>query len=298
MFKKILFGSLTILVISTSAQAIDIPSGEVSGFNKLSTAYSSSEFNTILEGYGLNLSTENVGDVPGPYAAVKGGEVVFNDAFKAYFPAKYHAIFTAYGLKLSPEKVSEVLKVSNYAKVKGGEVVFGDRMLALNGSEWENVLAAYELAGSGQAPMKMMPVDSDGDGVVNAIDQCPDTPRGVIVDERGCWVLANKFLFDFDSAKIKSEFLPELDRVKNVFVDNPDLRVQIEGHTDSKGSEAYNQGLSERRANAVKDYLINNVGAAAGRLEAVGYGELKPAYTNTTAAGRAKNRRIEFSRIK
>lgn len=303
MLKKTVFASLAVLALSSPAFAIELPEGQASGFNTLSTAYPSSSFNTILEGYGLNLPAENVAEVPKPYAKVAGDKPVFNNVFKAYNPVQYDAIFKAYGLKLSPEMVSEKLAITHYATVKDGVVVFGSAKLAFNGGEWENILSAYELANppapavvpaAAVAPVKMAPKDSDGDGVIDANDECPGTPKGVVVEERGCWALTAGLLFDVDSSEIKSDFVPALDKAKKVFDINPGLKVQVEGHADSTGAAAYNQALSEKRANAVVEYLVNS-GVSASRLKAVGYGEERPAYTNDTKDGRAKNRRVEFS---
>jgi OOP family OmpA-OmpF porin len=105
--------------------------------------------------------------------------------------------------------------------------------------------------------------------------------------------------FDYDKANIKSEFAPVLDEAAQVLNDNPQITVTIEGHTDSIGSEAYNQGLSERRAEAVRQYLVER-GVAASRLETRGYGESQPIAPNTTPEGRdnpegrALNRRAEL----
>ncbi|WP_136809400.1 OmpA family protein [Desulfosediminicola flagellatus] len=305
MLKKTVFASLAVLALSSPAFAIELPEGQASGFNTLSTAYPSSSFNTILEGYGLSLPAENVAEVPKPYAKVAGDKPVFNNVFKAYNPVQYDAIFKAYGLKLSPEMVSEKLAISHYATVKDGVVVFGAAKLAFNGGEWENILSAYELANppapavvpaAAVAPAKMAPKDSDADGVIDANDECPGTPKGVVVDDRGCWALTAGLLFDLDSSEIKSDFIPALERAKKVFETKPGLKVQVEGHADSTGAAAYNQKLSEKRANAVVDYLVNG-GVSADRLTAVGYGEERPAYTNDTKAGRAKNRRVEFSPV-
>lgn len=303
MLKRTVFASLAALALSTPALALDLPQGEASGFNTLSTAYPSSSFNTILQGYGLSLPAENVAVVPAPYAKVADNKPAFNDVIKAYTPVEYDAIFRAYGLTLSPEMVSEKLAISSYATVKDGEVVFGSAKLALNGGEWENVLSAYELANPAApapvpapAPVKMTDKDSDGDGVIDARDECPGTPKGVVVDERGCWALSAGLLFDVDSSNINADFVPALDRAKKIFDTNPGLNVQVEGHADSTGSASYNQKLSEKRANAVVDYLVER-GVSASRLKAVGYGEERPAYSNDTDAGRAKNRRVEFSPV-
>jgi OOP family OmpA-OmpF porin len=105
--------------------------------------------------------------------------------------------------------------------------------------------------------------------------------------------------FDFNKANIKREFAPVLDEAAQILKDNSSIRVTIEGHTDSIGSDAYNQRLSERRANAVKQYLVAK-GVMADRLETVGKGEKEPVAPNTTPngkdnpEGRAMNRRAEL----
>ena len=142
---------------------------------------------------------------------------------------------------------------------------------------------------------KATPMDSDGDGVIDELDACPGTPMGVAVDERGCWAMTNNLLFDVDKAVIKKEFYPVLDDTKKIFDKYPDMKVQIDGYTDSTGTDAYNQKLSERRAKAVRDYLVNSVGIDPNRLTAVGHGESNPAASNSTKEGRAKNRRVEFT---
>jgi OOP family OmpA-OmpF porin len=145
--------------------------------------------------------------------------------------------------------------------------------------------------------VEAQPKDTDGDGVFDENDDCPGTPRGIDVGERGCWALSNALLFDFDSAVIKEEIYPVLNYTKEAFDAYPNMKVQVDGHTDSSGPEAYNQKLSERRAEAVMNYLVNTVGIAQDRLTAVGYGEARPAYANNTEERMAKNRRVEFTPI-
>ena len=105
--------------------------------------------------------------------------------------------------------------------------------------------------------------------------------------------------FDFDKSNIKREFVPVLDEAAQILKDNPSVKVTIEGHTDSIGTDAYNEKLSERRANAVKHYLESK-GVTASRLDAVGKGEGDPVAPNTkpdgkdNPEGRAKNRRVEL----
>jgi outer membrane protein OmpA-like peptidoglycan-associated protein len=104
--------------------------------------------------------------------------------------------------------------------------------------------------------------------------------------------------FDFNKSNIKKEFVPVLDEAAQILKDNADVQVTVEGHTDSIGSDEYNQKLSERRANAVKAYLVSR-GVAASRLDAVGKGEKEPVADNTkngkdNPEGRAMNRRAEL----
>lgn len=104
--------------------------------------------------------------------------------------------------------------------------------------------------------------------------------------------------FDFDKSNIKREFVPVLDEAAQILKDNPNINVTIEGHTDSKGTDEYNQRLSERRAKAVKQYLVSR-GVEAGRLDTVGKGEKEPIADNMkngrdNPEGRAMNRRAEL----
>lgn len=139
------------------------------------------------------------------------------------------------------------------------------------------------------------PLDTDGDGVYDYLDKCPGTPAGARVNSDGCWVLGD-VLFDFDKAVVKKSAYPLLDEVVAVVKNNPGLRVSLDGHTDSTGPDAYNMGLSKRRANAVKAYLVKK-GVAADRLETAGFGESKPVATNDTREGRSLNRRVELRPI-
>jgi outer membrane protein OmpA-like peptidoglycan-associated protein len=100
-------------------------------------------------------------------------------------------------------------------------------------------------------------------------------------------------LFDFDSAMLKTDSQDNMEKMADVFVKYPDTDIIIAGHTDSKGSEDYNQKLSERRATSVRQYLVD-MGVPPSRLQPFGYGELRPAATNDDDAGRSLNRRVEI----
>jgi OOP family OmpA-OmpF porin len=138
------------------------------------------------------------------------------------------------------------------------------------------------------------PIDSDGDGVTDDKDQCPNTPIGVTVDVRGCWTYSAVVLFDFGSTKIKSKAHPMLNETSDILKKNPEINFEIDGHTDNIGSAEYNTKLSEGRANAVMEYLVSK-GVDAKRLTAKGFGLTKPAASNDTQEGRAKNRRVELT---
>jgi OOP family OmpA-OmpF porin len=106
-------------------------------------------------------------------------------------------------------------------------------------------------------------------------------------------VLSSDVLFDFDKAVIKPQFMPDLDAIAAELVADTNKRILVWGHTDSIGTEAYNQGLSERRANAVAAYLEGK-GVTRDRMTIQGFGETQPVASNATREGRAQNRRVEI----
>lgn len=140
------------------------------------------------------------------------------------------------------------------------------------------------------------PLDSDGDGVYDYMDECPGTPLGDTVDAKGCsinFTLSGDVLFDTASAKIKPEAYRVLDNLYDQLTSVGVSQLNVIGHADSRGSQAYNQGLSERRAESVRQYLINK-GMSPSSLVAKGSGELYPVADNSTEVGRRLNRRVEF----
>lgn len=144
------------------------------------------------------------------------------------------------------------------------------------------------------------PLDSDGDGVPDYMDECPGTPAGAKVDAKGCEITADVVInvttdhFDFDSATLKPAMETELDDVAAKIAASPgDETLQIVGHTDATGTESYNQGLSERRAQAAADYLAGK-GVSPSSMTVTGLGESSPIADNGTRDGRAMNRRVEI----
>ena len=142
---------------------------------------------------------------------------------------------------------------------------------------------------------KGCPLDSDGDGVYDYLDQCPNTPMDASADIRGCWVIKG---VNFDTANwnIKADSYRHLNEVAKVLTKNPDIKVEIQGHTDNRGAANYNMMLSDKRANAVMEYLVEH-GISTDRLTAVGYGFKIPAVSNATTEGRAQKRRVELKPI-
>lgn len=103
----------------------------------------------------------------------------------------------------------------------------------------------------------------------------------------------NKILFGFDSSELSPNAKNNLDKLITVLKEYPDTDIEIQGHTDSKGTDSYNQDLSVRRASAVK-YYLSRQGISIYRMNTAGYGESVPEYTNDTEEGRSMNRRVEF----
>jgi len=278
-----------------------VKDGEVV-FGQSPIAYSGESWDKILTAYGGTLSPD--AKLPASYATVEDGEVVFGKTATSYSPDVTHEILTGYGFITTPNAMAELKDPATYAKVEDGVIVFGKIATAYSPEEFNMLMAAYQLPRKEVvAPVRKAPPvaiipekcpDADGDGVCDDKDKCPGTPEGVKVDERGCWVIEG-LRFDFDESVIKPGYYPSLNDVVRVMEENPDLEVEIRGHTCDIGTDSYNQKLSERRAKAVFDYLSNK-GIDAKRLSWKGFGEKQPAYPNTTEGNRAKNRRVELER--
>jgi outer membrane protein OmpA-like peptidoglycan-associated protein len=152
--------------------------------------------------------------------------------------------------------------------------------------------------------------DNDQDGILDTADKCPNEPETIngVDDEDGCpdqgptkvritkdkIEILDKVFFETNKAVIKPVSYAILDQVATVMRHNPDItRLRVEGHTDSRGNDAFNMTLSQKRSEAVRAYLVKQ-GVEEARLDARGYGETVPVADNKTAAGQAENRRVEF----
>ena len=185
------------------------------------------------------------------------------------------------------------------------------------GGEKKPVVAETRAAAPAAAPVAIE--DSDLDGVPDYLDKCPGTPKGMAVDKDGCPMAALvepkaavpvaatpmekaieekgrvtlKVLFDFDKAVVKNQYHNEIGNLAEVMKKRQELKILIEGHTDSVGDAKYNEQLSQRRADAVRKYLVEKFGIDGSRLTAKGFGESRPVASNATKEGRQENRRVE-----
>lgn len=140
---------------------------------------------------------------------------------------------------------------------------------------------------------KPEPKDSDNDGVINSLDKCPDTPYGTKVGQDGCPLMIElDVYFDTDKSNVKAIYFDEIDKAVSAMKQMPWVSGTVVGHTDSRGSNAYNQKLSQKRADAVMAEMVKK-GVEPSKLQAVGKGESEPVASNETDEGRAKNRRVE-----
>lgn len=154
--------------------------------------------------------------------------------------------------------------------------------------------------------------DEDGDGVFDRRDRCPDTPANTPVDHHGCPMpqypaasvkpeaaqsevitLSDDVLFAFNQSDLTPTAKSRLDALMSKFEDADVVSIKVVGHTDSVGSDAYNQALSERRASSVAEYLLSQ-GVVPNKVTSEGKGESQPIADNETEAGRAKNRRVDL----
>ena len=150
--------------------------------------------------------------------------------------------------------------------------------------------------------------DRDGDGINDSVDACPDVPgfknknprkngcpkKVLVVKTKDKIEIKKKIRFATGKARIVGRTSFDiLEQINAVLKSNPEIKLVIEGHTDSRGSAAYNLRLSDQRANAVMEQLIT-LGTNPNRIQAIGYGESKPIESNKSRRGRAQNRRVEF----
>ncbi len=197
-----------------------------------------------------------------------------------------------------------VLTNADFGTIEGrtelGDFFLGDplavRHLVFNRVPVEEIVEEPPVAVKPPEPVEVEkpapPPDSDGDGVPDYRDKCPNTPKGAPVNGTGCWTIKG-INFDYNKWDIKPQYRKALDESIDVLKLNPAMTIDIQGHTDSIASEQYNQALSEKRAKATRDYFVAN-GVDPDRMSVRGFGETMPIASNDTPEGRAGNRRIEI----
>jgi len=147
-------------------------------------------------------------------------------------------------------------------------------------------------------PLDPCSLDDDNDGVNNCDDMCAGTPFGSQIETTGCRILevpeeiTLTVLFDTNKSMVKSEYYAEIQQVSDFMAKYPSTSTEIQGHTDSSGSDDYNLNLSQQRSDAVLEVLISQFNISPSRLIAVGYGESQPITDNSTREGRQQNRRV------
>ncbi|MFC1774511.1 OmpA family protein, partial [Pseudomonadota bacterium] len=157
-----------------------------------------------------------------------------------------------------------------------------------------------EVAAVEIAALQTTEADSDGDSIPDRADLCGETRQGVTVDATGCAdgvaINLQGVNFLYDSHELTPEAQRILDRVADILSQQPDLRLEVAGHTDAQGDPAYNQWLSLKRAEAVRDYMVAQ-GVNPNHIGAGGYGGQRPIADNTTKEGLRMNRRVELRRL-
>ncbi len=228
---------------------------------------------------------------------------------KDKFSYAFGGLEFAFGKKGNPQmQMNNPVAQMRNEQLEGNQVLQAAVDKALRESEQRN----NDKIAAMQAELAKFKEDSDGDGVSDYFDKCPGTPAGEKVDGTGCTLPAppqvimvteedrrivddaiRNLEFDLGKATLRSTSFQSLDRVAEILT-KKNFSLKLAGHTDNVGSDANNLKLSKDRAESVKAYLVSK-GANPSRIEATGYGESQPITTNKTAAGRQKNRRVEFT---
>ena len=218
----------------------------------------------------------------------------------------------ATAVKLRPDLWAKLdgLRASPYLSCAGEqagclEVVLNEAGHDYHETGWRHARAkiaeAERMAAEAQSRISACSLDRDGDddhdGVPNSIDQCPHTPPNTRVDARGCDIGSVIQLPGVNFANNSATLLPEssaiLDEAAATLKRNPDLKIEVQGHTDSRAGAVYNLHLSQHRAQSVLNYLKAH--GVTNELSARGYGKTQPIADNGTEEGRLKNRRVVLS---
>jgi OOP family OmpA-OmpF porin len=242
---------------------------------------------------------------------IDGYETAHNDRFSYGFAGLEFAL----GSKSKPQLLVDNPVYDMHKAIRDENEALRQRLMAENEAAQQQANAKLAQIAALQEQIGKLTADADGDGVSDFFDKCPGTPAGTKVDGSGCALpqppkieekveiteedrravreAIQNLEFEFAKSSIRPSSYPSLDRVAAILV-NKHFSLKLAGHTDNVGSADHNMALSKDRAEAVKSYLVSK-GANPSRIEATGYGMTQPIASNKTAAGRAKNRRVEFT---
>lgn len=227
-------------------------------------------------------NSQRLGSVSDSYSA---------DDFAPYFGAGVGYNFTD-NLKLQAKyRRYEGLDDTEFNTIEANSNYWGLELSYRFGNEVAPVAAAVAAA----------PVDSDNDGVYDDKDQCPDTPATHQVDSTGCTIYENvkqqedvgSIQFANDSAVVKDEYYGSIEKLANYLSQNPEFTVEIAGHASNVGDAEYNMVLSDKRADAVAQILVEKYGISQSRVTSNGYGVTQPIVAGDSKEAHASNRRIE-----
>jgi OOP family OmpA-OmpF porin len=289
--KKIEMAVQNILALNNAIPELDYNSGvymfapfeEMCGMKPYAKANVEGAAKAIDTGFDIfNRQTPmgaGLASIDGPLSSLSGKTalIIFTDGASnigADPVAKAQALYAKYGDKLCVHVVSYADTADGQAVIEGIRAAFPCTVPA----------DAATFADAGALKRYAQAVFYD-----EVADPAPKPAPVPMVKE----TISFNLNFDFDKYSITEEMTPILSRAKALLEQDPAASYVISGHTDSTGTDAYNQGLSERRANSVMNWLTAN-GVGADRMEAVGYGESQPKYDNTTKEGRRLNRRVEI----
>ncbi len=233
---------------------------------------------------------------------------------KDHFSYGFAGLEFALGSKTKPQLIVDNPVYDMHKAIQDENDAVRARLEAENAAANQQVQAKMAQVAALQAQLDKLKSDADGDGVSDYFDKCPGTPAGTKVDGSGCPLpvptieekveiteedrrvvkeAIQDLEFDFAKSSIRPTSFPSLDRVADILV-KKHFSLKLAGNTDNVGSASRNLVLSKDRAESVKAYLVSK-GANPSRIEAVGYGDTQPIASNKTAAGRQKNRRVEFT---
>lgn len=255
--------------------------------------YTFEKINTVIPfakmGLGIeNISNENRNNQTGLFVDAGAGLKV---PFTQNWALKLEAIYMA---KIASNNAGDA--DSNLVGLVGFTYSFGAQKVKtvpkIVKKEAPQVVEIIEEEVVEQEPVLKPKLDSDNDGVLDENDQCPNTPTDVVVSSNGCPVTINLHIdFNNNSYVVQKTSFAKIDKFANFLKKHKDYSAQIVGYTDNIGSDAYNNKLSLKRADAVKKLLIEK-GVDASRLTTIGMGELNAIASNNTPEGRAQNRRV------